>query len=155
MKIQELSCIFFENRQKSKICRDVRNFLTKLKFLIYFFFATDTWKCLLRGPETITIVYEVDFEKLTNQKIKVRPITYPSIHPSIRQYESEKAWEPRRFWWKGNLTTYQWDYISLWPWHFYVFLCWPFSREIKIQILSNFDRTKRKIANFGIPIRSL
>ena len=80
-KYKEIPCIFFPTKigQKTreflllffaKIFRNVRNFLTKLIFFIFFhFFTTDTLKRLLRGPETIRMIYEVVFEKNTGKSL--------------------------------------------------------------------------------------
>ena len=53
--------IFFEKSLKKKV---VRNFLTNLKFFIFFeFFSEDVLKTLLRGRETTRKKYRIFFEK--------------------------------------------------------------------------------------------
>ena len=47
--------------------KNLRNFLTKLKFDFFFdFFSKDVLITLLRGPKTMRKIYRVVFEKLRN-----------------------------------------------------------------------------------------
>ena len=76
------------------------------------------------------------------------PSTRQPVNPSNES--GQKAWEPGGF---GEKATYRHTPKLIFlqdPSTFNVFLWWPFSRDITTKFLSNFDRTKRKIANSDI-----
>ena len=112
-KTREFPLLFF-----AKIFRNVRHFLTKLKIFIFFhFFTKDISKRLLWGPETISVIYWVVFEKWAKKKLVL-------TIPSVRQYESgQKAWEPGGV---GEKATYRHTSRTLIPLGYPFFLTFDF-----------------------------
>ena len=124
VKIQGNSLYFFW-----KIYPFCATFFDKIKNLYFFhFFTKDISKRLLWGPETISVIYRVVFEKWAKKKLVLTvPSVRPSIRPSIKNRRGRLVPRGgstgREYWKAGILFFLSFLYFSLLIFYIFSFLC--------------------------------